>query len=163
MGVSAWINEQLVVIPETLVRRGQLLQSRGLLPPRVVTEYANTGIILQTGLAVLNGEKLGSIAEINGIRNSVRKAAAAHLIFSLFRRDGVSFSQLKDLYRLTKMQWWSRDLLFKIIFSSSSTIIKNVCGLNHLRNRLSGWGHRLSPEEFWILWKASYKHQGRQY
>lgn len=163
MGLSAWVNKQLVVIPEVLVRRGQLLQSRGLLPPRVVTEYANTGIILQTGLAVLNNKDLGSIIELNEIRNSVRKATAAHIFFSLFRRDGVTLSQLKHLYHLTKTRWGSKELLFRIMFSTGSTIIKNVCGLNYLRNRLSGWGHRTSPEDFWLLWKTSYKQQEQQY
>jgi len=154
MGLSAWINNQLTVIPEVLIRRGQLLQSRGLLPPRVVTEYANTGIILQTGLAVLNNEDLGSIAELDELRSSVKDATAPYLFFSLFRRDGVSLSQLKYLHRLTKIRWWSKDLLFKIIIGTGSTIFKSVCGINNLRNRLSGWGHRLSPEDFWILWKS---------
>jgi len=161
MGLSAGINKQLAVIPEVLVRRGQLLQTRGLLPPRAVTEYANTGIILQTGLAVLNNEELGAIIELDDLRASVRKATTEYLFFSLFKRDGVSFSQLKNLYRLTKMRWWSRELLFRIMFSTGSKIIKKVCGLTNLRNRLSGWGHRLSPEDFWAIWKASCKQQDR--
>lgn len=154
MGLSAWINKQLAVIPEVLLRRGQLLQLRGLLPPRVVTEYANTGIILQTGLAVLNNEDLGPISELDELRSSFRCATAPYLFFSLFRRDGVSLPQLKYLYCLTKMRWCSKDLLFKIIFGTGSTIFKSICGINNLRNRLSGWGHRLSPVDFWILWKS---------
>jgi len=159
IGLSAWINKQLVVIPEELVLRGQLLQSRGIFPPRIVTEYANTGIILQTGLAVLNNEDLGSIMELDDLRASIRRFAAEYLFFSLFKRDGVSFSQLKHLYHLSKIRWWSRELLFSIMFSTPSKIIKNVCGLRHLRNRLSGWGHQLSPEDFWAIWAGSYKRQ----
>ena len=154
MGISAWMNKQLAVIPEVLVSRGQLLQARGLFPPRFVTEYANTGIILQTGLAVLNNDDLGPVAELDNLRSSVRVATAPHLFFSLFGRDGVTLSQLKYLYRLTKTRWWSNNLLFKIIFGTGSTIFKSVCGINNLRNRLSGWGRRLSPDDFWVLWKS---------
>lgn len=161
IGLSAFINKQLTVFPDVLVRRGQLLKRRSFFPPRVVTEYANTGIILQTGLAVLNNEELGSVMELDDFRASFRRATAEYLFFSLFKRDGVSLSQLKVLYRLTKLRWWSRELLIRIMFSTGSKIIINVCGLTNLRNRLSGWGHRLSPEDFWALWEAGFKQQDR--
>lgn len=152
IGLSAWINKQLVVIPEEMVLRGQLFQTRGLLPPRVITEYANTGIILQTGLAVLNNEELESIKELDETRCSLRKSIIPYLFFSLFRRDGVTLYQLSELYRLTKTRWMSKKFFFNIIYYTIITIFRNILLLKHIRNRISGWGTRLESAEFWSKW-----------
>ncbi len=152
IGLAAWVNKCLAVMPEEVVRRGQLLQSRGLLPPRVITEYANTGIILQTGLAVTSNEFLGAVEDLDDVRNGLKSAVSEYLFFSLYRRDGVSLGQLKALWAQTKVSLWRGNFLLRAVFCACTTIAKNIFMLNNLRNRLSGWGRRLSSENFWALW-----------
>lgn len=161
IGVSAWKNAQLIVIPKMLIKRGQFLQLHGISPPRVITEYANTGIILQTGLAVLNNEDLGTISELNDLRKDFRNATLEHLLSSLFRRDGVSLSQLAFLYRQTKINWCSKELFLPIIHKNIRSLIRKGFGLSNLRNRMSGWGEELSPGDFWHIWECGAKEDSR--
>jgi len=154
MGISAWLNKQLVVIQEDLVLRGQLLESRFFLPPRFVTEYANTGIIMQTGLAVLNNSKLGVLKELDELRIDMRKATAPYLFFSFFKRDGVTLTQLRELYSLTKTNWMSKEYILKTIIENFKSISRNILFLNNLRNRLSGWGQKTEPQKFWSEWAS---------
>jgi hypothetical protein len=154
IGVAAWKHQQLSVIPRTLVLRGQLFESKGLFT-RVVTEYANTGIVLQTGVAVLNNDDLRRDPGLEKLRAEFRNITAGRLCTSLVRRDGVSLRQLAALYKLTRTNFFSSGLAFRKAGQNVIDIIQNVLGFKNIRRRVIGWGHELTADQFWRLWQGS--------
>lgn len=160
MGISAWKNGQLIVCPENMVMRGQLLQSRGVLPPKVVTEYANTGIILLTGLAVLNNSDLSVYQELNDLRRVFSINAAEYIASAFYRRDGVSLEKLFALINLSNLKLNSKDLVLRAVYGNGKRIFAAMLGLSNLRSRIRGWGACTNPEDFWAQWSGcAYRRQ----
>jgi len=152
MGLSAWKNGQLMVCPENMLMRGQLLRSRGAMPPKVVTEYANTGIILLTGLAVLNNAELSAIPELNELRQSFRKNASEYIVSAFYKRDGVSLGKLLELIKLADFRLNSASMIFRAAQGNGKRLIGETMGLSNFRNRVRGWGVRTAPVDFWLKW-----------
>lgn len=152
MGLSAWKNGQLIVCPENMVMRGQLLRSRGVLPPKVVTEYANTGIIFLTGLAVLNNSDLSAFPELNDLRRAFRKNAAEYIVSAFYKRDGVSLEKLFTLIDLANLKLSSEGLVLRAVYVNSKRLFTTMLGLSNIRNRIRGWGACTNPGDFWVKW-----------
>ena len=152
MGLSAWKNGQLLVCPENMVMRGQLLRSRGVLPPKVVTEYANTGIILLTGLAVLNNSHLSAFAELDDLRRAFRKNIAEYIGSAFYKRDGVSLKKLFTLINLSNLKLSSEGLVLRAVYGNGKRLFTTMLGLSNIRNRIRGWGACTNPEDFWVKW-----------
>lgn len=152
MGLSAWKKGQLMVCPENMLMRGQLLRSRGVLPPQVITEYANTGIILLTGLAVLNNADLSILPELDDLRQAFRMNVAEYIVSAFYKRDGVSLEKLFALLKLSNFKLDSIDLLLRAAQGNGKRFIGTMLGLSNLRNRIYGWGVCTSPVDFWMKW-----------
>jgi uridine kinase len=89
----------LATADNNIVIRGTLFNKNMIRYPRVETEYANTGIILLTGLFVLKNKDLEKINDFDILRDSFKQACNDFLLVTLLKKDGVSFNELKRLFQ----------------------------------------------------------------
>ena len=155
IGLAAYHANQLGVANINMVIRGQFFSKRKLLPPLTVTEYANGGIILLTGLAVLNNETLLNNPNFHLIRKNQREATKKHVLQSFTRRDGLSIAQLLNLYRIAGSAFTIKDFTVSIILKNCRQLFNNIFFTTNLKRWFVGWGKETSMQEFWYRWDES--------
>lgn len=150
IGLNAYQNKYFVTSNSNVVIRGQLLNTRKFLPPTVITEYANTGIILLTGAAVLNNNDLSKDPDFNKIREEYRKNVNEFVLVSLFKRAGVNFIETKQLYQLANMNLSLSTILCSLNFINIRNLINNlVIDTRYVRQWVSGFGNCYNENDFW--------------
>ena len=155
IGLAAYHTNQLGVAKVNVVIRGQLFSKRKLLPPLTVTEYANGGIILLTGLAVLKNETLNNNPDFDLLRKNTRESIKEHVFQSFARRDGLSILQLLNLYRIAEPSLSFKDFSTSIILKNFRKLFNNILFTTNLKRWLVGWGKETSMQEFWEKWDQS--------
>lgn len=152
IGLAAYHTNQLGVAKTDIAIRGQLFSKRFFLPPLTVTEYANGGIILLTGLAVLNNDTLKNNPNFHLIRKNHREATKNYIFQSFVRRDGLSITQLLNLYRIAAPAFALKEFNISIILKNFRQLFNNILFTNNLKRWFVGWGKETSIEEFWEKW-----------
>jgi len=155
IGLAAYLRMQLGVANVNLVIRGQLYSMRTILPPLTVTEYANGGIILLTGLAVLNNNTLKNNPNFHLIRHNHREGTKKHVFQSFVRRDGLSIPQLLNLYRIAEPAFTVNDVTTSIILKNCRQLFNNIFFTGNLKRWFTGWGKETTMQEFWEKWDQS--------
>ena len=155
IGLAAYHTKQLGVANVNVAIRGQLFSKRLFLPPLTVTEYANGGIILLTGLAVLSNEDLLHNPDFALIRKNHRESTKKYVFQSFVRRDGLSLAQLMELYRIAGSGFQIREFTVSVILKNCRHLFDNIFYTNNLKRWLVGWGKETSMQEFWEKWDQS--------
>ena len=155
VGLAAYLRMQLGVANVNLVIRGQLFSKRTFLPPLTVTEYANGGIILLTGLAVLNNDTLKNNPNFHLIKYNHREGTKKHIFQSFVRRDGLSIPQLLNLYRIADPAFTVKDFTISIILKNCRQLFNNIFFTTNLKRWFVGWGKETTLQEFWEKWNQS--------
>lgn len=155
IGLAAYNKMEMGVACVNLVIRGQLFKKRKFLPPKTITEYANGGIILLTGLAVLNNETLINNNDFFWIRKNHRETTKKHIFQSFFRRDGLTISQVFNLYLIAKPAFTLREFNLSILFKNFRQLFNNILFTSNLKRWFVGWGRETSMIEFWEKWDVS--------
>ena len=150
IGLSAFKNKNLACSNTNIVIRGQVFKFNKFKLPIVVTEYANTGIILLTGLSVLMNSDLYKENDFDNIRLEFRKNVDEYLLQTLFKRQGVKFSQLEYLFETTS----TPKNIFKIISKIKLKTLRNlfdnlIFDTRYLKTNYKGWGPQITIESFW--------------
>jgi len=150
IGLSAYYYQELASANNNIVIRGTLFNKNIFNYPRVETEYANTGIILLTGLYVLNNKRLKNLTDYNLLRNDFTRSVDEFLLVTLFKKDGVKYSEIKRI-----LKYINYDFNFKTYFSRISfKSIRNLCNnlffdTRFLKRYIIGWGNKYTRNEFW--------------
>jgi hypothetical protein len=152
IGLAAYHTNQLGVANVNMAIRGQLFSKRFFLPPLTVTEYANGGIILLTGLAVLNNNTLKNNPDFHLLRKNHREATRNHIFQSFVRRDGLSIAQLFSLYRIAEPAFTLKEFTTSIILKNCRQLFNNILFTANLKRWFVGWGKETSIQEFWEKW-----------
>jgi glycosyltransferase involved in cell wall biosynthesis len=152
IGLAAYHTNQLGVANVNMAIRGQLFSKRFFLPPLTVTEYANGGIILLTGLAVLNNNTLKNNPDFHLLRKNHREATRNHIFQSFARRDGLSIAQLFSLYRIAEPAFTLKEFTTSIILKNCRQLFNNILFTANLKRWFVGWGKETSIQEFWEKW-----------
>ena len=155
IGLAAYYTKQLGVANVNVAIRGQLFSKRLFLPPLTVTEYANGGIILLTGLAVLKNETLNNNPDFDLLRKNTRESIKEHVFQSFARRDGLSILQLLNLYRIAEPAFTLKEFTTSIILKNFRKLFNNILFTTNLKRWLVGWGKETSMQEFWKKWDQS--------
>ena len=152
IGLAAYHTKQLGVANVDMAIRGQLFSERFFLPPLTVTEYANGGIILLTGLAVLNNNTLKNNPDFQLLRKNHREATKNHIFQSFVRRDGLSIAQLFILYRIADPAFNLKEFTTSIILKNFRQLFNNILFTANLKRWFVGWGKETSMQSFWEKW-----------
>lgn len=152
IGLSAHHYRELAVADVNIVIRGQLFSLRKFLPPKTVTEYANGGIILLTGLAILNNSVLSNDSDFDDLRVIHRKSTLKLVFQSFTRRDGVSLKKLFELYKIAKANFSIKEFTPKIILLNIRHLFDNLLFTQNISRIIKGWGPETHFLEFWKNW-----------
>ena len=154
IGLSAYLNNHLSTSNSVVVIRGQYIRNNRILPPSVITEYANTGIIMLTGLAILRNSTLINNKDYDKIRFEFEKNANDFLLQTFFKRDGMSLKELKLLFALAKIKFSFQSVFRNINLVSLRNLFNNIFfDTKYIKKKFVGWGHETSNIEFWNLLK----------
>jgi hypothetical protein len=158
IGLSAYYNNQLSTsIPEVVIR-GQYIKKNIILPPTVITEYANTGIIMLTGLSILRNSSLINKCDYDKIRFEFEKNSNDFLLQTFFKRDGMSLRDLKILFKIAKVNISFINILKNINFTSLRNLFNNIVfDTKYIKKKFIGWGTLTNNVDFWNLLKNNAK------
>jgi hypothetical protein len=149
IGLSAYFHNQLATADNNIVIRGTLFNKNMIRYPRVETEYANTGIILLTGLFVLKNKDLEKIIDFDILRDSFKQACNEFLLVTLLKKDGVSFNELKRLLECTGYKFNVFTYLSIVSFKSIRNLFNNLFfDSRFIKRYIIGWGKRYNRIEF---------------
>lgn len=152
IGLSSFLNKKLGCSNSNIVIRGQYLKNNVILPSSVITEYANTGVIMLTGLSVLNNLSLKDNPDFDNLRSEFRNNSLNFLFQSFFRRGGLSFAEYKSLIKLSNIKFSYEVFLCLISLNSLRNLFNNIFfDTRYLKQKIFGWGRETSNEEFWNL------------
>ena len=150
IGLAAYKDRNLACSDTHIVIRGQLFKLNRISLPIVVTEYANTGIVLLTGLSVLMNRDLINDSNFDNIRIEFKKNTDDFLLQTLFKRDGVKFNELKYLFETTNTSMNSFNFIKKINFKTLRNLFNNlIFDTRFIMTSLKGWGEKSTITEFW--------------
>lgn len=152
IGLAAHHFSYLAVSQEHIVIRGQLFAIRYFLPPKTVTEYANGGITLLTGLVILNNETLKNNPDFEFIRFNHRKSTLQYIFQSVFRRNGLSISDLRLLYQMSFAQFAIKEFTYPVILKNLRHLSDNILFTLNIKKWVAGFGKETSYEIFWTNW-----------
>jgi hypothetical protein len=150
IGLSAFKNKNLACSNTNIVIRGQVFKFTKFKLPIVVTEYANTGIILLTGLSVLMNSDLYKENDFDNIRLEFRKNVDDYLLQTLFKRQGVKFSQLDYLFKTTATPKNIFNFISIINLKRLRNLFDNlIFDTRYLKTNYKGWGPQSTIISFW--------------
>lgn len=150
IGLAAYKNRNLACSDTKIVIRGQLFKFNHIRLPKVVTEYANTGIVLLTGLSVLMNNDLINDSNYENIRLEFKKNVDDFLLQTLFKRDGVKFNELKYLFESTKIPMTFINYISKINLKTLRNLFNNlIFDTRYIKTSIEGWGEKSTITELW--------------
>lgn len=150
LGLAAFKNKKLACCDKNIVIRGQLFKFNLFNLPVVVTEYANTGIILLTGLSVLMSNDLRLDPNFDKIRQDFKKNVDDFVLQTLFKRDGVKFIELKYLFESTSIPMNVLNFISKIKLKTLRNLFNNlIFDTRYIKTSINGWGPKKTISEFW--------------
>ena len=155
IGLAAHNLNMLGISQQNIVIRGQLFDLRYLLPPKTVTEYANGGITLLTGLVILNNHTLKNDPDFELIRLNHRRTTLQYIFQSLFRRNGLTINDLKLLYEMSGAQFELKEFTIPVIIKNLRHLLDNLLFTLNIKKWISGFGKETSYEAFWTNWDKS--------
>ena len=151
IGLSAYYHHNLGTANNNIVIRGTLFNKNLLNYPRVETEYANTGIILLTGLYVLKNKSLRNLEDYNLLRNDFTRSVNEFLLVTLFNRDGVSYNEIKRILKFINYDFTFKTYISSISLKSIRNLLNNLLfDTRYLKRYIFGWGNKHTRKEFWI-------------
>ncbi len=150
IGLSAFKNKNLSCSDTNIVIRGQLFKFNKINLPVIITEYANTGIILLTGLSALMNKDLANDKDYNKIREDFKNNVDDFVLQTLFRRDGVKFNELKYLFETTSTPLNLVNFITKINIKTLRNLFNNlILDTRYIKTNIKGWGEKNSLKSFW--------------